>query len=69
MDGLTEGFIDDPYFVEILRRELADGQHRNPRGVPDYFTTAFMHIPDELSIEITEGGFDLIELVAIESPG
>ena len=69
MDGLTSGLIDDPYFVEILRRELSDGQHRNPRGVPDYFTTAFMHTPDELDAEVTDGGFDLTELVSIQGPG
>jgi ubiquinone/menaquinone biosynthesis C-methylase UbiE len=69
MNGFTNGMIDDPYFVEILRNELVDGQHRNPRGVPDYFTTSFMHTPDELKAEVTESGFDLTDLVLIQGPG
>ncbi|MCJ7724763.1 MAG: class I SAM-dependent methyltransferase, partial [Acidimicrobiia bacterium] len=36
IDGLDRGFIDDPSFVEIMQRDLADGQHRNPTGNPDY---------------------------------
>ncbi|MDP6453061.1 MAG: methyltransferase domain-containing protein [SAR202 cluster bacterium] len=69
MDGLTTGHIDDPYFVDILRGDLKNGQHRNPRSVPDYFTTAFMHTPDELKTEVNDGGFDLIEMAAIQGPG
>jgi len=69
MDGLTDGTIDDLFFVNILRGTLNNGQHRNPRGVPDYFTTSFMHTPDELEAEIADSGFDLIEMAAIQGPG
>jgi hypothetical protein len=67
-DGLVRGLIDDPYFVEILERDLAEGQHRNPRNVPDYFTTAFFHHPFELAAEIREAGFSILELAAVEGP-
>ena len=58
LDGLTEGYIDDPDFVPILRRDLVDGQHR---GLPDdfgYFTTGYFHRPDELEAEVREAGFE-----------
>ncbi len=67
--GLTRGLIDDPYFCEILEQDLRDGQHRNPRGAPDYFTTAFFHTPEELEDEMREAGFTLAETVAVQGPG
>ena len=69
MDGLVSGFIDDPYFVQILEQDLADGQHRNPQGEPDYFTSAFFHRPEELESEIEKAGFALTEMVAVQGPG
>ena len=41
LDGLTEGFVDDPAYDSILSRDLEDGQHRG--HAHDYFTTAFFH--------------------------
>ena len=53
LDGLTEGYIDDPDFVSILRRDLVDGQHRGLADDFGYFTTGYFHRPEELE---TEGG-------------
>ncbi|HWO36643.1 MAG TPA: methyltransferase domain-containing protein [Candidatus Acidoferrum sp.] len=69
LDSLCRGFFDDADFVPILDRDLAEGQHRNPTGNLNYFTQAFFHLPDELANELTEAGFELIELVAVEGPG
>ncbi|MDE2904287.1 MAG: class I SAM-dependent methyltransferase [Chloroflexota bacterium] len=69
LDGLTEGYIDDPDFVPILRRDLKDGQHR---GLPDdvgYFTTAFFHRPEELEAEVLEAGFVQPGTYAVQGPG
>lgn len=68
LDGLVSGGIDDPRFVSIVEQDLASGQHRNPTGDPKFFTTAFFHRPEELSAEVTEAGFSMVELVAIEGP-
>ena len=69
IDGLGRGLIDDPYFVEILERDLREGQHLNPKNVSDYFTTAHFHRPEELESEVSEAGFKVIEVAAIEGPG
>ena len=69
LDGLVRGFCDDPRFQSILRRDLEDGQHRNPTDCPDYFTTAFFHHPDELRAEILEAGLGLVDLLGVEGPG
>lgn len=69
LDGLVRGFIDDPRFVPILEQDLATGQHRNPSNDPNFFTTAFFHRPEEMTAEIAEAGFTMIELAAVEGPG
>jgi SAM-dependent methyltransferase len=68
LDGLVRGFISDPRFVPILEQDLASGQHRNPTDDPNFFTTAFFHRPEELSEEIAEARFSMIELVGVEGP-
>ena len=69
LDGLFRGLLDDPEFVSIAQRDLAEGQHRNPNNHPAYFTTAFFHHPEELRTEIEEAGLQCERLLAIEGPG
>jgi ubiquinone/menaquinone biosynthesis C-methylase UbiE len=68
MDGFSRDFVADPRFVEILRQDLKDGQHRNPTDNPHYFTTTFFHHPDELQSEIEEAGFAFEKIIAVEGP-
>ena len=68
LDGLRQGFLDDPAFVQIVERDLTDGQHRNPMNHPDYFTTAFFHDPKELETEVEESGFQYEKTLPIEGP-
>lgn len=68
LDGIARGLIRDPEFVRIVEQDLKTGQHRNETGNLDYFTTAFFHHPDELKMELTEGGFPNPSLCAIEGP-
>ncbi|HEY0676920.1 MAG TPA: class I SAM-dependent methyltransferase [Chitinophagaceae bacterium] len=67
-DGIHRGLIDDPYFVEILKQDLKDGQHRNPKNVDEYFTTAYFQLPSEMKEEIGQCGFNVIETVSVEGP-
>jgi SAM-dependent methyltransferase len=68
-DGLIRGFLAEPGFEEVVERDAHEGQHRNPVGRPDWFTTAFFHRPEELRDEIREAGFALDALLAVEGPG
>lgn len=68
LDGLRQGFLDDPAFVQIVERDLTDGQHRNPSNHPDYFTTSFFHDPKELKREVEESGFLYEKTLPIEGP-
>lgn len=65
-DGLCRRRIFDDVFAAMIARDLDTGQHRNDGDVPDSFTTAFFHHPDELRDEVSEAGLELIELVGLE---
>jgi len=65
-DGLARGYLFEPDFVPIVERDLAEGQHRNPDDRPHWFTTAFVHHPDELRQEVIEAGLDVSDLIGVE---
>lgn len=71
LDGLYEGWLDDPVFRPIVDQDLADGQHRNPDpvGRPEFFTTAYFHPPDGLLEEIDQAGFADVAVYGVEGPG
>ena len=66
IDGLTSGYLLDPVFQKIMRRDLENGQHRNPTDNPAYFTDTFYHHPEELKAEISSVGFEIAGLFGIE---
>lgn len=65
-DGLARGFLFDPAFRQIVADDLTSGQHRNPDDRPHWFTTAYLHHPDELRTELQDSGLSVIELVGVE---
>src|SRR5215471_9395871 len=71
LDGLYQGWLDDPQFRPIVDRDLVDGQHRNPDpvGRPQFFTTAYFHTPDGLAAEIERAGFTGVTVYGVEGPG
>jgi ubiquinone/menaquinone biosynthesis C-methylase UbiE len=68
-DGLLRGHLDEPGFEAIVERDVREGQHRNPTGRPEWFTTAYFHLPEELGQEVTEAGLRLHAVLAVEGPG
>ena len=66
MDGSWAGYLSDPGFGRIVRRDLRTGEHRNPQGVPAYWTTAFFAHPSELAREVRSAGFRVKGTFAIE---
>ena len=71
LDGLYQGWLDDPDFRPIVDQDLADGQHRNPDpvGRPEFFTTAYFHTPDGLAGEFERAGFTGPAIYGVEGPG
>jgi SAM-dependent methyltransferase len=68
LDGLLRGSLEEPAFEAIVDRDLRDGQHRNPSGRPEWFTTAYFHLPEELGQEVGEAGLRLHAVLAVEGP-
>jgi ubiquinone/menaquinone biosynthesis C-methylase UbiE len=70
LDGLWQGWLNDPLFRGIAERDLATGQHRNPDPAryPQWFTTAYFHRPEALVEEVSGAGFDAVSLHGIEGP-
>jgi ubiquinone/menaquinone biosynthesis C-methylase UbiE len=69
LDGLARKLTLDPRFVQIRDRDLDNGQHRNPTGRIDYFTTAYFHRPDDLRRELAAAGFADVQVLGVEGPG
>jgi SAM-dependent methyltransferase len=70
LDALQKGILADPAINPLIMRMLATGQHRNP-GLPrhpGWFTTAYLHRPEDLATEIVAGGFRLEALLGVEGP-
>ncbi len=65
-DGLARGRLFEPGFGDIVERDLREGQHRNPTGRPEWFTTAYFHHPDELRREAEVAGLEVVEIVGVE---
>jgi SAM-dependent methyltransferase len=68
LDGLSRDLFRDARFASIVEIDVRDGQHRNPTGQPDYFTTAYFHRPDDLRAEVVDAGLSVEALVGIEGP-
>lgn len=69
IDGLDSGFFDDPAFAGLLDKVTATGIHDNPTGNPQYFTTSYFHLPEDLGAELAEAGLKDVEVLAIEGIG
>ncbi len=48
LDGLRQGLLDDPAFVQIVERDLTDGQHRNPMNHQTFSRRPTFMIPKNL---------------------
>lgn len=66
--GLIQGWVWDADYLEMVREELATGQHRRPPSWPTLFTTAFFHHPDDLGAEVEEAGMAHKETLAVQGP-
>lgn len=68
-DGIQDAALRDPEFAAMVDRGLASGIHQNLANRPEWFTTAYLHRPDEIRPEIEEAGLRFESLLAVEGPG
>jgi SAM-dependent methyltransferase len=69
LDGLVRDLFHDPEFAAIVEGDIREGQHRNPTGRLDYFTTAYFHRPEDFRAEALGAGLLVDGVFGIEGPG
>ena len=67
LDGLRQGFTDDPAYVWLVQSGLQNGQHVPPVDSP-YLTEAYFHLPSEILPELRETGMVDATVQAVEGP-
>lgn len=66
--GDKNDFIEDDDFMEMIGRELTDGQHIRPEKYPHFVARAFFHTPAELESEMEEACLPYEKIAAVEGP-
>jgi 2-polyprenyl-3-methyl-5-hydroxy-6-metoxy-1,4-benzoquinol methylase len=68
-DTFDRDLILDDRMERMMLNDLNKGVHINDTENPEYFTTAYFHVPAEMKSEITESGLNFKKLLAVESFG
>lgn len=58
--------IDDEVYMDMLRSELITGEHHRPEKYPNFIAEAYFHTPEAFASELTEAGFRVESMLAIE---
>jgi hypothetical protein len=66
LDATVKGLLDSPALWADVEHSIDTGLSQDPASMADGSFWAYFHRPDELRRELTEAGFDDIELVAVE---
>jgi ubiquinone/menaquinone biosynthesis C-methylase UbiE len=65
--GLARGWVWNGDYLDMIREEIATGQHRRPPNW-NVLTTAFFHHPAGLAQEITDAGLEHVVTLGIQGP-
>jgi SAM-dependent methyltransferase len=68
LDAFVRGHLGHPAFAGKIWTQLATGRHVARRGGDGWFTTAYLHRPEEFKSEIARAGFQAPALFALEGP-
>jgi ubiquinone/menaquinone biosynthesis C-methylase UbiE len=69
IDGFQRDLVMDDQFFNLLLNDLKTGLHLNETDNLQYFTTAYLHTPKEITTEIAESGLKFEKLIPVESFG
>ena len=64
IDGFKQLLVDDEKFIGILDKDIETGLH-SP-GDTSYFTTSYLHTPEDIKGELADSGFGSVEIIAAE---
>jgi SAM-dependent methyltransferase len=66
--GMIQEWVFDASYAEMVHEEVTSGVHRRPDQWPNLFMDGYFHGVDDVTTEMTEGGFSVGEVLAIEGP-
>jgi ubiquinone/menaquinone biosynthesis C-methylase UbiE len=69
IDGFQRDLVMDDQFFNLLINDLRTGVHLNETDNLQYFTTAYLHTPKEITTEIADSGLKFEKLIPVESFG
>lgn len=69
VDGFKFDLVKDPEYIQIMKRDIKTGLHKDTSTCQEYFTNAFFHLPEDVRFELVESGFIFEDLIAVESFG
>lgn len=58
--------LDDSVYMNMIRGEMATGEHHRPKEYPGFLAQAYFHTPQELAKELEDAAFQVEELLAVE---
>lgn len=64
--GTENQYMDDKIYMDMVRDELTTGEHHRPKEYPTFLTEAYFHSPDALRQEVSQAGFTVEALLAVE---
>jgi SAM-dependent methyltransferase len=66
LDATVKGLLDSPEIWDVFERTIEHGLSQDPAETSDGSFWAYFHRPDELGGELTDAGFEEVQLVAVE---
>lgn len=66
--GERSNLIDENEFMEMINRELTDGQHIRPEKYPGFIPRSYFHLSSDLRDEVKEAGLRMEKIISIEGP-
>jgi ubiquinone/menaquinone biosynthesis C-methylase UbiE len=66
--GLTQGLIYDADYREMIRTEVETGRRADPPAGSSALSSAYFHLPQELSSELEAGGFCCETVLGVMGP-
>jgi len=66
--GLKNKVLDEDEFLNMVKREINEGNHIRPDNHPDFIARSYFHLPKEFESEIKSAGFCVEKIFAVEGP-
>jgi len=64
--GEKNDFLDDPVFFNMIKEEMATGDHIRPKEYPNFIAESYFTTSEEMKNEMVEAGFAVEKTIAVE---